>query len=615
MRKWQEHCEERVLGDQPERRLHHFLKSSIPRFRAPTDVAAWRRRAAVLRRQALAKVYLRGYPADILKTAPRVKWGPTLAPHPDYVVRKLRYEAYPNYWVPALLYQPTKMTGKAPVVLNANGHHRGGKACHYKQARCINLAKRGMLALNFEFIGMSELEADVPHSDFALLDLTGMAGVGLFYLAMSKGLDVLLDQPHADPKRVCMTGLSGGGWQTIVLSALDKRITVCVPAAGYTAIRARVGCNSDIGDLEQAPVDLTTVMDYQDMTAMLAPRPTLQILNENDDCCFKAAATQPIIFDAIKPTFAAFGAADSFACHRNQDPGTHNYAADNRSQLYRFLNRHFALETPETDLPFESELLDESATLVGLPARQATVRGIAYERARALARQHQAPRTSAQRRQLRRALASAIRLPQYQARAKLAHGDKENAAWVLATGGLRLPVTGKVKAGGRSAALIINDGGRAACGGCDASVKGSLFAADVLGTGETRFDTPHLMVAECAGHRLLGIRVAQTLAAADFVARQTGVERLDLLAVGVNCGITAALAVALRPERFQSLLANEMPSSYLRLYEWCRGYADSQLSMCFGLLEVADIPQVLALMEGVAFRQPGRETSPRQIGA
>ena len=38
-------------------------------------------------------------------------------------------------------------------------------------------------------------------------------------------------------------------------------------------MRARIDHPEDRGDLEQSPPDLTTVLDYQTMTAMLAPRP------------------------------------------------------------------------------------------------------------------------------------------------------------------------------------------------------------------------------------------------------------------------------------------------------------------------------------------------------
>ena len=35
---------------------------------------------------------------------------------PGYRIKKLRYEALPGLWVPALLYEPTQLDGKVPVV-------------------------------------------------------------------------------------------------------------------------------------------------------------------------------------------------------------------------------------------------------------------------------------------------------------------------------------------------------------------------------------------------------------------------------------------------------------------------------------------------------------------
>jgi len=58
---------------------------------------------------------------------------------------------------------------------------------------------------------------------------------GLFYLAMRKGLDYLASQPNVDSKRLGVTGLSGGGWQTAVLSGLDERVVAAVPVAGFSS--------------------------------------------------------------------------------------------------------------------------------------------------------------------------------------------------------------------------------------------------------------------------------------------------------------------------------------------------------------------------------------------
>ncbi len=108
----------------------------------------------------------------------------------------------------------------------------------YKQKRCcINFAKRGILALNLETLGYDELLAsENKHSYAGHLDLVGATRVGFFYLAMRKGLDYLAAHPNTDGAKLGVTGLSGGGWQTITLSALHER----VPVAGYSSVAAGI---------------------------------------------------------------------------------------------------------------------------------------------------------------------------------------------------------------------------------------------------------------------------------------------------------------------------------------------------------------------------------------
>lgn len=196
---------------------------------------------------------LRGAAADWRKSPRQVEWLDEIEGGPEYRIKKLRYEALPGLWVPALLYEPLKLTGKVPVIMNVNGHDRAdGKAAKYKQIRCINQAKRGMIALNVEWLGMGQLSGD----GFVLyrmnqLDLCGTSGIAPFYLTMERGLDVLLDHEHADPTRVGVAGLSGGGWQTIFISSLDTRVTLTNPVAGYSSFVTRVHNHSDLGDSER----------------------------------------------------------------------------------------------------------------------------------------------------------------------------------------------------------------------------------------------------------------------------------------------------------------------------------------------------------------------------
>ena len=117
-----------------------------------------------------------------------------------------------------------------------------------------------MLALNLEWFGMGQFrDGGYRHGQINQIDLCGAGGVATHYLAMTRGLDVLLALEHADPERVAVTGLSGGGWQTIFISALDPRVKLSNPVAGYSSFLTRVRHFSDLGDSEQTPCDMATV--------------------------------------------------------------------------------------------------------------------------------------------------------------------------------------------------------------------------------------------------------------------------------------------------------------------------------------------------------------------
>ena len=81
-----------------------------------------------------------------------------------------------------------------------------------------NLAKRGMVALNLGWMEFGELsQPDNAHDYAAHLDLAGSNALGLFYLAMRRGLDYLTSLPEVDPARIGVTGLSGAGGRQFCL--------------------------------------------------------------------------------------------------------------------------------------------------------------------------------------------------------------------------------------------------------------------------------------------------------------------------------------------------------------------------------------------------------------
>ena len=181
-------------------------------------------------------------------------------------------------------------TGPTPVVLNVNGHEGTGIGNPYIQARCINLAKKGLYALNVEWIGQSQLANEgLVHYRMNQLDLVGTPGLAVFYESLRRSVDIALGLPHADASRIAVTGLSGGGWQTIMISALDTRVTLASPVAGHSSFVTRTQWpDKDLGDSEQTPSDLASVVDYPHLNALMAPRPLQLSHNAKDSCCFRA---------------------------------------------------------------------------------------------------------------------------------------------------------------------------------------------------------------------------------------------------------------------------------------------------------------------------------------
>ena len=85
-----------------------------------------------------------------------------------------------------------------------------------------------------------------------------------------------------------MVGLSGGGWTTGLLPALDTRIKISIPVAGsWPGMQFIDSCANS--DEEQCWSNWYAVAGYLDLYIMASYGPNrrqFQILNFSDDCCF-----------------------------------------------------------------------------------------------------------------------------------------------------------------------------------------------------------------------------------------------------------------------------------------------------------------------------------------
>src|ERR1700677_3680740 len=137
--------------------LRHFMLKRVPELPAPSSAADWQKEAERLREHELSVIY-HGWPREWVEAKPQFEKVGVIE-RKGYRIVKLRYEIVPGFESTALLYEPEHMTGKMPAILDVNGHGPGGKAVEHKQKRCINQARRGIIALSPEFINFGELSA------------------------------------------------------------------------------------------------------------------------------------------------------------------------------------------------------------------------------------------------------------------------------------------------------------------------------------------------------------------------------------------------------------------------------------------------------------------------
>ncbi|MBI4600704.1 MAG: acetylxylan esterase [Planctomycetes bacterium] len=603
---------------QADRELEAMVLSRVPRLEAPPSGEEWSLRAADLRRRVLERVVFRGWPRELVERKAQARFveGGTIETGKGYRIRKLHYEPYPGMWLPALVYEPEKVAGgagaKAPAILHVNGHVGApGKAVDYKQILSANLAKRGMVVLSPEWFSCGELSDPAYwHNGLAWIDLCGRSGVGLFYLALRGGLDVLLEHPAADPERVAVTGLSGGGWQTIVISALDERVKACAPNAGYCGLPERVEHPGSIGDLEQNPADLLLEADYTHLTAMLVPRPALLIYNRRDDCCFPSALARRSVYDPALPFFRRFAPWAELSFHENANPGDHNYGLDNRQAFYRFLNRLWAepREGIDDEIPCPGEVRSTDELRVGIPEGNATFRSIALELARGLPARKAAEleREEALRARAREALREVLRVPAEKvARAEASAANGARGFRLRLERGLTLPASdlGPADAG---ATIVLCDGGRkeAAEAVREALKAGRrALAVDLLLLGEARparLSPWHFtMLLSNVGVRPLAEAAAEVLAVARWARSELGAKDVRVDARGPVAATTALVAAALDGGEAAGVLsrvkAAGAPESLKALIEPGSSVERAPQLFPFGLLEAADLPELRAL--------------------
>lgn len=293
-----------------------------------SDLAGWKRRAQTIRAGILQGAGLVPPPAKNA-LAPLLR---DRREHAGYSVENVAFESLPGFFVTGNLYRPLRLLGphRHAAVLCPHGHfpepNGGGRFRDDMQLRCATFARAGAVVFACDMVGWGESQ-QYPHK--------GPKALALQLWSNIRAIDFLLSLDETDPTRIAVTGASGGGTQSLLLTAVDDRVGVSIPVVMVSA-HFFGGCVCESG----LPVHLSEQHETNnaEISALAAPRPLLLISDGKD----WTQNTPDVEYPYIRNVYKLYGATNKVANLHLPDEG-HDYGSSKRKGAYDFLERHLGL--------------------------------------------------------------------------------------------------------------------------------------------------------------------------------------------------------------------------------------------------------------------------------
>ena len=552
---------------------------------------------------------------------------------PVYRIEKVTFESRPGCLVTANLYVPHGLQEPAPCVLGACGHSEPGKACDLYQGFCQRLAHAGFVVLIYDplsqgerdqYYGLDEREAlgwgTRAHNMMGKqLELIGeFFGMWRAWDGV-RALDYLLSRPEVDPKRVGLTGNSGGGTMTTWLWAIEDRFTMAAPSCFVTTFLHNLE-NELPGDSEQCPPGvLRAGVEMADFLISAAPKPVLLLGQAYD--YFDRRGLQDA-YEDVKRFYGILGAPEENVS-LFIGPQGHGYSVHNQGAMVEFFARHANVPPVQVS---ETETLDEEtlfATLEGqvMAAGATPIYKLIASRAQELEAQRALLDAATLKAELGRLLAlpAARPLAYYRNLRQVRKDDRVFARTALETeGGIRAILWKRLADPARPHSLDVESVVHLFLPHVSSETdlmedslatsfeaSSPLYALDVRGLGESTpeesrpgFFQPYGMDYMFHAYGLmleqsyLGRRVYDVLCAMDLLVHE-GAESVQLY--GRGQGALLALFAALFHERVASVTLKNGPRSFV---EWTQTPLVTWPAANFlrGVLEICDLSGCLRVL-------------------
>ena len=553
-----------------------------------------------------------------------------------YRIEKVIFDSQPQHHITANLYLP-KADGPVPAIAVSSGHSRTAKTADYNQRFGIMMAKHGMAALCFDPIGQGERSQILTAEGHPQYNGTTtehfLMGVGSTLVGRNTArylvwdamlaIDYLVSRPEVDASKIGFTGCSGGGTLTSYVMALDDRVACAAPACYLTTFRHLV---ETIGpqDAEQNIFgQLAFGLDHPDYVLMRAPRPTLISSTTGDYFSIEGAWQN---YRQAKRVYGRLGFPERVDLVEVE--GRHGVHPQNLATITHWFQRWLlgrdkpvsAVELPTLS---EAELLctksgqvltEFSDELSVFDLNAAHESELATSRLARWRGNDDAKQDSLVRAAIGVRPDDQLKPPKFEDVSRVKRENYHIDKLILRTdSGIPLPgLTFHPPSPVDDAYLYLHEDGKLGDSDVDGPIEDlisegyAVVTVDLRGQGETGTGNRDATLTDwktfylnyLLGKSLVGLRVEDALAAADFVAfyqkKRDSPRKVHLVGVG-HAGIVALHAAALNPDLFASVTLKKTPRSWASVVRLKSpaGHLDSTVH---GALEVYDLPDLVRLV-------------------
>lgn len=341
-------------GDIIESKLKHEAVLKYPLYQLPSTEKEWDIYKADLRNKIIKKtgVLVNQKLSLDLKETGSVKIK-------GYTVKNIAFQTRPGIYATANLYVPDGV-GKFPGVIVMMGHSANGRFYNNYQAVGISLALNGYVSLCIDPWGSGE--RTTTHGEFedhgdennlgAQFMNIGETLMGMLLTDNIRGVDLLCSLPYVDAKNIGATGSSGGGNQTMWLTAMDERIKAAVPVVSVGTFESYILGTPCICEVL---IDGLTFTEEAGVLGMIAPR-AIKMCNHSRDANPAFNPREMIrSYKNAKPIFDMLGAPNNIAYDTFNL--AHGYWPEDRRAMLGWFNLHLkgiGNGDPENEVEFKT---------------------------------------------------------------------------------------------------------------------------------------------------------------------------------------------------------------------------------------------------------------------